>query len=420
MSRSKRRLPEGLAALRERNYVLYLIGQLTTQAGNWIEMAAVSWIIYEMTNDAIALSLNALCRVLPTVGLAVFGGTIADRLPRRQLLYATESIMLIVALVMGLLAATGQLQYWHLFALNLVSGALTAFAVPARHALFGGLVPRSALQSAVTLNSITVRSGILIGPTIAGFALAFGGYAMPFFFNAISFCVMLAALWAMELPDDGDQRASRKEGVSQQMSDGIKFVWNSPPLRLALCFEIASGVFGYNTALITIIAKDVLGSDAMGQGLLLSAFGAGGLVAMLAMVSIRIRNFERVMLVVGALYALLWAAVGLSQSLWLSALCLFVLGTADSVWGVTRNTLAQTLVSDDMRGRVMSIVMMATRGSSQLGRVQSGFLVWLVGPPAAVLLGSAIISVAVASFWTQGQNRKRRDEEEPSLFPWSH
>lgn len=414
----RRQLPQGFVALRERNYVLYLIGNFGSQVGNWIELTAVAWIIYEMTDSPILLALNALFRVLPTIGLAVIGGAIADRMPRRALLIATECCMLVLCATMAMLAATGQLQFWHLYILNLLSGALTAFSVPARHALFGGLVPRDSIQSAVTLNSITVRSGMFLGPAIAGLLLAYGGYALPFFLNALSCLGLIAALLMMKLGSDDHQRASRKDAVTAQMMEGVRFVWNAPALRLVLCFEAASGIFGYNTTLITIIARDVLGTDARGLGWLSSAWGAGGLTAMALLVSLHFRNFERVMLIVGAIYVALWAGVGLSQWFWLTMLLTFGLGIAESFWGVARNTIAQTMVTDAMRGRVMSIVMMTTRASSQLGRVQSGFLVWLLGAPVAILVGAGIIGVAVASFWSQGNTSKRREEEEPSLFPW--
>jgi MFS family permease len=412
------RLPEGLSALRERQYVLYIIGQLASQVGNWLEVTAVSWIIYEMTKSPTLLGLNALFRVMPTLLLAVYGGTVADRLPRRRVLFVTESCMLVMSLTMGILAATGNLQYWHLYVLNLVSSTFIAFSVPARHALFGGLVPRSSLQSAVTLNSIAVRSAVFIGPTIAGLALAFGSYALPFFLNVLAFCAMLTALVAMRSEPEIKERAHRTAGTTEQMSEGVKFVWTSLPLRAALSFELASGLMGYNATLVTIIAHDVIGTGPGGLGFLLSSYGAGGFIAMLMMLTVPLQDYQRTMLTVGAGYVTLWAAIGLSQWLYLSATLLFILGTLDSVWGVTRNTLAQTLVPDHMRGRVMSIVMMTTRGSSQLGRVQSGLLVELIGATGAVLAGSAIIAGTLVAFWSQGTARRRREEEEQSLFPW--
>ncbi len=393
------RLPAGLTALRERNFVFYVIGQFTSQLGSWIELTAVSWIIYEMTDSPLLLGLTGLFRAAPTILLALFGGAIADRLPRRLLLLCTESTMLVASVTMGLLAATGQLQFWHLYLLNVVSGTLQAFSVPARHALFAGLVPRSSMQSAVTLNSVSVRGGGFIGPSIAGLALAFGGYALPFFLNAASFLGMLVALAAMRLPRSQANATLRRPSLRHGMTEGVAFVWRTPLLKVALGLEIATGLFGHNAALITIVVRDILGAGPEGLGLLLSATGAGALLGMAMLVTFHVERHGRLILTLGAIYTVLWAAFGLSQWLWLSAILLFALGTVDSVWGVTRNTLAQLLVPDSLRGRVMSVVMLATRGGSQLGRVQSGLTVGLIGAPAAVLVGAAVVGAAVLASW---------------------
>ncbi|MBA2689459.1 MAG: MFS transporter [Burkholderiales bacterium] len=391
----RRRWPVGLTALRERNYVLYVVGQFTSQLGNWIELTAVSWILYEMTNSPVLLGLSGLFRATPVILFALFGGAIADRVPRRFLLLLTESTMLIASLTMGLLAASDQLLFWHLYLLNLVSGTLSAFSVPARHALFAGLVPRSSMQSAVTLNAVAVRSGGFIGPSIAGFALAFGGYSLPFLLNAASFLGMLAALLAMRLPPVKEGAKAPNSTLWSGMTEGLAFVWRNPLLKVALGLEVISGLFGHNTALITILARDVLGAGPEGLGFLLSALGAGGLVGMGLMVAFQVERHGRLILTVGALYALLLAAFGVSRWLGLSAILLFALGAADGVWAVTRNTMAQLLVSDALRGRVMSVVVLATRGSSQIGRLQSGALVGLMGGPAAVVVGAAVIGAAI-------------------------
>lgn len=393
------RMPAGLIALRERNFVLYVIGQFTSQLGSWIELTAVSWIVYEMTNSPLLLGLVGLFRAMPTILLALFGGAIADRLPRRLLLMCTESTMLVVSLAMGILSVTGNLEYWHLYVLNLISGTLQAFSVPSRHALFAGLVPRAAMPSAVTLNSVSVRCGGFIGPSIAGLALAFGGYSLPFFLNAASFVAMIIALAMMRIPKAEVDATVKRPSLRHGITEGLAFVWRTPLLRVALLLELATGLFGHNAALITIIVRDVLGAGPGTLGLLLSATGAGALVGMTLLLTFPVKQHGRLILTLGALYSILWAAVGLSHWLWLSAVLLLALGVIDSVWGVTRNTLAQLLVSDALRGRVMSVVMLATRGSSQLGRVQSGFTVGLIGAPAAVLLGAAVVGAAILASW---------------------
>jgi MFS family permease len=392
------RLPAGLAALRERNFVLYVVGQFTSQLGSWIEMTAVSWILYEMTDSPLLLGLSGLFRATPMIALGLFGGAIADRVPKRVLLLLTESTMMVASLVMGILAATGKLQFWHLYLLSVVSGTLSAFSVPSRHALFAGLVPRSSMQSAVTFNSVAVRSGGFIGPSIAGLALAYGGYSVPFFLNAASFLGMLVALAAMRLPPIKADAAPRTS-LARGMTEGVEFVWRTPMLKVALALELATGLFGHNSALVTILARDVLHAGPEGLGLLLSAIGAGAFLGMGLLVAFEVQRHGRLILTIGAMYTVLWAAVGLSHWLWLSTALLFALGIADGVWSVTRNTIAQLVVTNALRGRVMSVVMLVTRGSAQLGRVQSGALVGLIGGPAAVLVGASVIGAAVLSCW---------------------
>jgi len=388
----------GFQALRSRNYVLYFFGQFTSQTGAWVEQTAVSWILYELTGSPLLLGLAGLARAAPTIALALVGGAVADRLPRRAMLYCTESLMFANSLAIGFLAWSGRLEYWHLYVLSFVNGTLSAFSVPARQALFAGLVPRTAMQSAVTFNAVAVRCGVLLGPSIGGAALAYGSYAAPFWINAVSFIGMLTALAAMRLSPIATHD-SAPGTLWQGMKEGLGFVWDHAPLRVALALEVVSGLFGHNITLMTIIAKDVIGTDAQGLGWLLSALGAGGMAAMIFMVFAQLTRHMRVILYAGALYCLLLAAFALSPWLPLSLALLFLLGTCDGIWGVNRNTLAQTLVPDTLRGRVMSVVVLTTRGSAPLGRLQAGFVADVVGAPAAMLFGAAVIGAAIARWW---------------------
>jgi MFS family permease len=385
--------------LRERNFVLYVIGQFTSRLGDWIELTAVSWILYELTNSPLLLGLSGVFRALPVIVLGLFGGAIADRVPRRPLLMFTESAMLVASLTVGLLALSGGLQFWHLYILNVFSGTLSAFSVPARQALFAGLVPRTAIQSAVTLNSFAVRAGGFIGPSVGGLALVLGGYSLPFFLNAASFLGIIFALLAMRLPQATSDASLPRLSLARGMTEGVGFVWRHAPLRVVLGLELVSGLFGHNSTLMTIIARDILHTGPEGLGFLLSALGAGAMLGMTLMVVFQVQRHARLILTMGGLYALLWAAAALSPWLWLSAILFFALGTADGVWGVARNTLAQLLVPDALRGRVMSVVMLVTRGGSQLGTIQGGLLVGVIGPSAAVLTSAAIIGVAVLRSW---------------------
>src|SRR5712692_8529392 len=391
-------LPRGLMALGERNYLLYFIGHSTSQIGTWIEQTAVAWILYEMTNSTVLLGLGGLSRAAPMILLALLGGAVADRMPRRPLLILTESSMLVVSFVMGMLALTGYLQFWHLYLLNLASRTLYAFSVPARQALFPELVPRSLIPSAITLNAVAVRGAIFIGPSIAGIALAFSGYAAPFLLNAASFLAMLAALIAMRLPTAVPVRGIARrslDSLREDMVEGVAFVWRSPLLKAVLGLEVLTGFFGHNSALITIIARDVLGAGPQGLGALLSALGAGALFGMLLMLVFHSEQRGRLILITGAVYTLLLIGFGLSASLWLSLALLFGLGAADGIWGVARNTVVQLAVPDALRGRVMSMVFLVTRGSTPLGQFNSGLFASLISGPGTVLLGAALVGAGL-------------------------
>ncbi len=393
-----RTLPHGLAALGERNYLFYFLGHATSQIGTWIEQTAVAWILYDMTHSAVLLGLGGLARAVPMILLALLGGAVADRLPRRGLLILTESTMLIVSFTMGMLAVTGHLQFWHLYLLALASGTLYAFSVPARQALFPQLVPRKAISSAITLNAVAVRVAFFVGPSIAGLALAFSGYAAPFLLNAASFLAMLAALSAMRLPAADSVRGitqHRFDDLRKDMLEGVAFVWRSPLLKAVLSLEVLTGFFGYNTALLTIIARDVLGVGPQGLGSLLSALGAGALFGMLLIVVFQTERRGRLILISGAGFTLLLAGFGLSASLWLSMALLFGLGAADGVWGVSRNTVVQLAVPDALRGRVMSMVFLVTRGSTPLGHLYSGLFASLIGGPGTALLGAALVGAGL-------------------------
>ena len=394
------RLPRGLAALGGRNYLLYFIGHFISQLGTWVEMTAVSWILYEMTDSALLLGIGGLFRAAPVILLTLLGGAVADRVSKRGLLMCSESTMLVLSLLMGVLAVTGNLEFWHIYILNLAAGTLNAFSVPARQALFPSLVPADGVQSAVTLNTVTVRSAAFIGPSIAGLALAYSGYAAPFFLNAVSFTGMIAALYAMRIPAASGGQVAVHSSLWHGIAEGVGFVWRSPTLRALLALELVAGLFGHNSALITIIARDALGVGPQGLGVLLSALGAGALLGMAVMLAFHPQQWGRVILTAGTLYTVLFAAFGLSSWLLLSMAVMFALGTADGVWGVTRNTVAQLVVANAFRGRIMSVVTLITRGSTPLGQLLSGFIASLVGGPATVVLGAVVVGGGVLRYRT--------------------
>ena len=389
------RVPPGLAPLAHRNYALYWVGQLVSMSGTWIELTATTWLLYQLTDSPFLLGLGGLFRAAPIFAFALLGGTVADRVERRRLLLITQSSSVATSLVLGTLVVTGQVVFWHIYIFNLLNAAIAAFDAPGRQSLFPTLVPRGQLQNAITLNSMLFRSSNLVGPAVAGILIARVGLASPFFVNAVSYFAIIAGLLAMRIP----VVASRARGsIRGELVGGLRYVRASAILPLILAIEASLSVFGHNQALITIFAKDVLGTDAEGLGLLLSAIGAGAIAGMVLLVFVGdIRRKGAFMLGAGVLYAAMLFVFAWSRSFELSLLVLGLLGFADATWGTMRNAIAQLAAEDAYRGRVMSLIVIVSRGLTNASQLQTGVATTLVGAPGAATIGALVVGGVVAA-----------------------
>src|SRR2546422_4447598 len=291
----------GLAPLGHRNYALYWVGQLVSMSGTWIELTATTWLLYQLTDSPFLLGLGGLFRAAPIFALALLGGTVADRVERRRLLLITQSSSVVTSLVLGALVVSGQVAFWHIYVINVLNATIAAFDAPGRQSLFPTLVPRGQMQNAITLNSMLFRSSNLVGPAVAGLLIARVGVASPFFVNAASYFAIIFGLLAMRIPrvTSGSRRSIREDLVG-----GRRYVRGAAILPLILAIEASLSLFGHNQALITSFARDVLGTDAEGLGLLLSSIGAGAIAGMILLLVVGdVRRKGAFMLGAGALYA---------------------------------------------------------------------------------------------------------------------
>ena len=389
----------GLAPLGHRNFALYWTGQLVSQSGTWIELTATTWLLYQLTDSPLLLGLGGLFRAMPIFALALVGGAVADRVERRRLLLFTQSSSVVTSLALGTLVVTGQVAFWHIYVANVVNATIAAFDAPARQSLFPTLVPRGQIQNAITLNSTLFRTSQLIGPAIAGLLLARVGTASPFFVNAVSYFAIIGGLLAMRIPAG----AARMHGsLGGETIGGLRYVRASPILPVILAIEAALSLFGHNQALVTIFARDVLGTDAAGLGLLLSSVGAGAILGMLSLVAVGdIRRKGALMLGAGVVYAAAMLLFAASRSFGLSLAILALLGFADATWGTLRNAIAQLAADDAYRGRVMSLVVIVSRGLTQASQLQTGVATALVGAPAAAAIGALLVGGVVVGAATR-------------------
>ena len=390
------RLPPGLSPLRHRDFALYWFGQCVSQSGTFIELTATTYLLYAITSSPLLLGLGGLTRAVPILTLTLYGGALADRIDRRRLLMATQSAQVITSLVMGALVISGTIQFWHIYVIGFLNATLSAFDAPARNSLYPSLIPRSEFQNAVTLNAVIFRLATLVGPAIAGVLIAAVSPAAPFFVNAASYFALIFALVAIrtKMPRSAGPRVS----IGSAMVGGLRYAMRSPILPLVLLIEAILSIFGHNSALITIFARDVLFVGPQGLGLLLSAIGAGAIVGTIFLIGFgEIRRKGALMIAAGLLYAAALAAFSVSSSFALSMAVLFVVGLADSFWGAMRNTIVQLAATDAFRGRVMSLITFTSRGLTNGSQIETGAIVSAAGPPLAGVINALVILAAVAA-----------------------
>ncbi|MBP2017862.1 MFS family permease [Symbiobacterium terraclitae] len=382
-----------LALMRHRNYMLYWFGFLISNAGAWIQSVAQGWLVYEISDSAAWLGTVGFVRAFPLILLSLIGGTVADRFPKRRILYITQSVQLLSAFILGTLTLLGHIQVWHVVLLSAVSAAAQAFDQPTRHALVPQLVPRSILHSAISFNSIAFNGAALFGPSLTGVLVPLIGFAGCFYVNAASFVAVFIALALMDFPPH--RPGERKQSMLQDLREGLAFIRHSPIILALISMAAVTSFFARPyQQFITVFAKDVVHGDVGIAGLMQAAPALGTVIFMLAIVSAPDIQWKGKMLLgSGVLFSLALVAFSWSSNLYLSLALLVIVGGCAMTWQTTLNTLLQTNVDDRMRGRVMSAYTMTALAMMPLGQGPLGVAVDYLGPSLAVTLG-ALISLA--------------------------
>lgn len=390
------RLPKGLSPLRHRDFALYWVGQCVSQIGTFIEMTATTYLLYAITSSPLLLGIGGLTRGLPILALALFGGALADRIDRRRLLMFTQACQVVTSLILGTLVVTGTIEFWHIYVIGFANSTLSAFDAPARNSFYPSLIPRTDFQNAVTLSSVIFRLSTLVGPAVAGVLIATVGPASPFFVNAASYFAIIGALLLIRTRTTAV--AGPRTSLRSSAWGGVQYARRSPVLPLILGTEAILSIFGHNSALITIFARDVLHVGPEGLGLLLSAIGAGAIIGTIVLVGTgELRRKGAIMIGAGLLYAVALLGFSVSTSFALSIAVLFVLGVADAFWGAMRNTIVQLAAPDAFRGRVMSLITVTSRGLTNAGQIETGAMVFAAGPPLAAAINALIVGAMVAA-----------------------
>jgi MFS family permease len=382
------------SSLREYNYRVFAVGALVSNTGTWMGRVAQDWLVLTILTPHSSVALGVVTG-LQFAPLAIFGplaGMIADRFPKRRILFCTQSALGLTSLLTGVLVLTGSVRLWQIFVLAFAQGIASALDNPARQTFVAEMVPHDSLSNAVGLNSASFNAGRLIGPGVAGLVIAGVGTGPAFFLNTLSFVAVLVALARMRV---GELRITVPHRGKGQIREGFRYVRGRPDIILIMGLVFILGTFGMNFQLtIALMATLVFHKGAGAYGLLGSIMAVGSLSA--ALMSARRPNPRlRVLLVAYAAFAVAATALSFAPTYDWFALLLIPVGLSALTVMTTANSMVQLSVAPAMRGRVMAIYMAVFMGGTPLGAPLIGWIGAAWGPRWTILIGSLATGVAV-------------------------
>ena len=385
---------EMFRSLRVRNYRLYAGGQVISLTGTWMQRVAQDWLILELSgNSGAAIGFVLALQFGPTLLFSMFGGLLADRYDKRRILFATQSIMIAQAAVLGLLDVTGAVQLWHVYLLAAVLGITSAIDVPVRQSFVVEMVGGTDLPNAVSLNSVTFNLARIVGPALAGVLIAVVGTGWVFLGNAV---FTIAVIVGLALMRTGELFRSAPTGRTPgQLRDGLRYVKSRPDLVLPMALVFVVGTFGLNYPVtMALLAKEVFGRGAAGYGLFTTAIAVGSLGG--ALMSTRRTAVPRTRLLLSACFAfgLIEVLVGLMPTYWSTVAMLLPLGAATLTFTIAANSTVQLGSDPAFRGRVMALYMMCFTGGTPIGAPLVGVISDALGARAGVVWSGGIVALA--------------------------
>jgi MFS family permease len=396
--RAVTRVAFALRALRHRNFRLFTIGQTISLIGTWMQQVAVGWLVYRLTESALLLGVVGFVSQGPGFLLAPFAGVLADRLNKHRIVMTTQLVMMVQALLLGTLVLTDQITIGWILVLMAVLGGATGFDIPARQSFLIELVgDREDLPNAIALNSSMFNAARLVGPAIAGFAIVAFGEGWVILLNGISYVAVLAGLAAMRLPARG---RTRTVPVLRGLYEGLGYAFGFVPIRMVLLLVATVSLVGVPfSVLLPVIATEVLGGGPRTLGLLMGATGLGALGGALFLAArTTVIGLGRVIMIAAIGFGTSLVLFALSATLVLSLVLLAAAGFGMMTQMASCNTVLQTIVDDDKRGRVMSFYTMAFTGTAPIGSLFLGFTADQIGAPAAIGIGGAACIAAGVVF----------------------
>jgi MFS family permease len=384
-------------SLRHKKFTLLWVGLMISVAGTQMQVWTLLWHIRLLTDQPIALGGVGLARILPVIVFSLLGGVVADVANRRMIMFITQTTMMLLAAALAVLTLNGHIQLWHIYLLTALQAVAVSFDLPARQALVPNLVPARDLPNAFSLSSIAFQTGAIAGPALSGLVIAYWGEAYTYVINAVSYLAVILALVFMGAVAQ-QARPGRRVGVDvKAMGEGVQFILKQPIILPSMMLDFFATFFSSANTLMPIVARDILHVGAIAYGWLSAAQSVGAVAAGLVLSQVtEIRRQGPLFLGSVLIFGVATIAFGLSREIVAAMLTLILVGAADSVSTVIRNTIRQLQTPDYIRGRMTSVNQIFFMGGPQLGEVEAGAMAQLFGAPFAIISGGVGCILVVA------------------------
>jgi MFS family permease len=380
-----------IRSLRHRNFRLFFGGQSISLIGTWMQRIALGWLVYRLTSSAFLLGLVGFAGQIPTFIFASFAGVLADRRNRHRILMLTQILAMVQAFVLSFLVLFHLIRIWHIIVLAVFLGIINAFDMPTRQSFLVEMVEdKKDLGNAIALNSSMVNLARLLGPSAAGMLIAAFGEGICFLINAISYMAVIVSLILMKIERKNVQ--PRRSKVWQELKDGFRYAAGFAPIRdILLIFALVNLVGMPYMVLMPVFAKDVLHGGPSALGFLMGCTGLGALGGAVFLASRKsVLGLGKMIPIAATIFGSALIVFSFSRLLFFSLGLMLLTGIGQMILMATSNTLLQTVVDDDKRGRVMSFYTMAFMGATPVGSLIAGFLASKIGAPWTVFIGGIV------------------------------
>jgi MFS family permease len=384
--------------MQHRNFQLFIGGQLVSLIGTWMQTTAQLWLVYKLTRSAALLGLFGFANGIPILLLASVGGYVGDRYNRWYGVIATQSVSMFLAFVLAGLTLSGVIREWEIIFIAFLVGVVNAFDVPIRQSFFVEMVGKEDLPNAIALNSSIFNGARVVGPAIAGFAIAWVGEGWCFFLNGVSFLAVIGALLAMRVSHNKPQPS--KDSAFQQFIEGFKYSMSDAPVRSILLLLSVLSLFGLQySVFIPIFADGILHAGARGLGFLMSAAGVGAVIGALYFAGrTTYTGLARWIAATSMICAVGLVIFSQSKYFALSAVVIFFVGFAATVQMAATNTIVQSRVPDALRGRVMAVYATMFMGVQPVGSLLAGMVAKRIGAPVTLTIFGLLVLAAALLF----------------------